>query len=71
MSRRIIQVCAVLLGGPLLAFGLVFAGCDGAAPVLGEKCGHNIIGTVVIVTLACWFVLAICVSLANGLRGNE
>jgi hypothetical protein len=65
------QVLAVLVTGPLLAFLLLFAGCDGQTPALGTMCGHNIFGSLVVVTLAAWFVLTICLSLYNGLKGKE
>jgi hypothetical protein len=71
MLHRTLQFILVAIGGPLLAFVLVFAGCEGASPVLGTMCGHNILGSLVAFTLGAWLVLGICVSLYNGLRAKE
>ena len=67
MPRRVIQILLVLLGGPALAFLIVLLGCEGSAP-LGTMCGHNILTSLVLITLAAWFVLSVAVSLLNGLR---
>jgi hypothetical protein len=71
MLRRAVEIFVVLFGGLLFAFGAVFAGCDGPAPRLGDMCGHNILGSLAVFTLAGWFVLAVAVSLFNALRRNE
>jgi len=71
MRRRSLQVLSVLIAGPLLGFLLLLAGCGGPSPAFGTMCGHNILGSLAAITLAAWFVLAVCVSLYNGLKENE
>ncbi len=65
------QVLAVFFGGLLFAFGAIFVGCDGPVPRLGDMCGHNILGSLAVVTLASWFGLAVALMLFRVMRGNE
>ena len=71
MLRRIAQTLLVLLGGPLVAFGVLFVGCEGSEPVFGVACGHNILPSLVLGTIGAWFVLGTLVALLNGMKGNE
>ena len=57
--RRFVIAILVFASGIAIAYAVVSAGCVGAAPPLGTMCGHNALGSVVIVTLASWFVLGI------------
>ena len=71
MLAKIAMVTAVLLAGPVLAFLVLFAGCDGANPFLGVLCGHNILPSLVGFTLVAWFALASAAALARSLYSKE
>ena len=71
MFAKIAIAVAVLLGGPALAFTVLFAGCDGAAPFFGVLCGHNIMPSLVGFTLVAWFVLACVAALAHSLHAKQ
>lgn len=71
MLGKIAKVAALCLAGPALAFGVLFAGCEGRAPAFGVMCGHNVFISLVVLTLAAWFVLASVSVLFQVLRRKE
>lgn len=71
MLGKIAKVGALVAAGPILAFAILFAGCNGPAPVFGVMCGHNILVSLVLFTLAAWFVIASVNALIQALRRKE
>jgi hypothetical protein len=71
MYKRIFQFLIVLLGGPAMALGVIYIACRNAASSVNSMCGHNLVGGMFVLTLASWFVLAVAVSLFNGVIGRE
>jgi hypothetical protein len=67
VAKRIL----IFLGGPLIAFAVLFAGCEGEHPPLGVMCGHNILMSLVLFTFAAWLVLGTIAVLVGVVRGNE
>jgi len=70
MRRKFAKVVALLLAGPALAFVVLFAGCEGPNPLFGVMCGHNILVSLIVFTLAAWFVLAMAVTVIQSLRNR-
>jgi hypothetical protein len=64
----LIKMAAFVLAGPVLAFAILFLGCDSPAQAFGNLCGHNIMGSMVWFTLAAWFIIATVNSLFQALR---
>ncbi|MCU0869899.1 MAG: hypothetical protein MUF30_09910 [Burkholderiales bacterium] len=62
---------AVGLAGFVLAFLALFLDCGGSRPFFGEMCGHNILPSLVVLTLGAWFVLGSAVALFRSLRDND
>lgn len=71
MLGKIAKIAALVLAGPTLAFAVLFAGCEGPAPALGVMCGHNVLVSLVVFTLAFWAVLASVSALVQSLRRKE
>jgi hypothetical protein len=70
MIGSVLRGVAIFVAGPLIAFGVLSLGCDGASPVLGNACGHNILLALVALTLACWCVLAMAASVVSAVRSK-
>jgi hypothetical protein len=71
MLRTILMVIAVGIGGFALAFVVLFLGCEGSAPFFGVMCGHNILPSLIGLTIGAWFVLGSAVVLVRTLHNNE
>jgi hypothetical protein len=71
MLRTILTVVAVGIGGFALAFVVLFLGCDGPNPFFGVMCGHNILPSLVGLTIGAWFVLGSLAVLLRALRNKE
>ena len=61
----------MLVGGAVIAIGVMSLGCEGPRPALGTMCGHNFVPSLVAVAFAGWIVLGVVVALINGLRENR
>ena len=68
MLRSVLRGVAIFIAGPLIAFTVLFLGCEGAPSFFGNACGHNIIVSLVALTLACWFVLVMAASVVSAVR---
>ena len=66
----VVKVLAILVTGPVLAFGVLAIGCNGASPALGTLCGHNSLLSLVVLTLAAWCILATVNVGVSALRGK-
>ena len=63
---------ALVVGGPIFAFALLWLGCSSVAPVFAEYCGpHLMFGLLAGLTLAFWFVVPMSLAVIRVLRGNE
>jgi hypothetical protein len=71
MLRTILMAIAVGIGGFALAFVVLFLGCEGSDPFFGVMCGHNILPSLIGLTIGAWFVLGSAVVLVRSLRNNE
>jgi len=71
MFRSVLRGFAIFVAGPLIAFGVLFLGCEGPSPAFGSACGHNIIISLVALTLACWFVLVMAASVVSAIRNKR
>jgi len=69
--RKLAKRVLILLGGPLIAFAVLFAGCEGEHPALGVMCGHNILMSLVLFTVVAWLVLGTISVLVGVFRGSE
>lgn len=56
MFRTIVYALTLLHLGPGLAFAVLAFGCDPSAPLLGDFCQRDSMGTFVAITLAVWVV---------------
>jgi len=66
------KVVALVVGGPIFAFALLWLGCSSVAPVFAEYCGpHLMFGLLAGLTLAFWFVVPMSLAVIRVLRGNE
>jgi hypothetical protein len=72
---KLLRTAALILGffiaGPAIALLVLFAGCEGASPPLGNACGHNIPISLLGFSLVVWFVLAMSLTLARTIRNKE
>lgn len=68
---KFVKLILIFLGGPLIAFAILFVGCEGKHPALGVMCGHNILMSLVLFTFAAWFVLGTISVLIGVPRGHE
>lgn len=59
------------VSGPALAFLLLMSGCEGVDPFFGEMCGHNVLPSLVMLSVLFWFVLAMASTLFTALRNKE
>lgn len=71
MLRAIVTTIGVGIGGFALAFFVLFLGCDGPSPAFGVMCGHNILPSLVGLTIGAWFVLGSALALVRSLRNKE
>ena len=71
MLGKIAKVVALFLAGPTLAFVVLFAGCEGPASAFGVMCGHNVLYSLVSLTLVVWFVLATVTALIQALHRKD
>ena len=72
MLAKAIKVAAVVLGGPVFAFVLLWLGCSSSPPFFGEYCSpHLLLGPLAGFTLAFWFVVPMGAAVIRVLRGNE
>ena len=69
--RKFAKRILIFLGGPVIAFAVLFAGCEGEHPAFGAMCGHNILLSLVLFTFAGWLVLGTISVLVGVIRGNE
>ena len=71
MLRTVALALGFFIAGPAIALLVLFAGCEGASPPLGNACGHNILVSLVGFSLVAWFILAMSLTLARVLRNKE
>jgi hypothetical protein len=71
MLRGPLLALGVIVGGPALAFFVLFSGCDGPSPMFGTMCGHNILISLIGFTILAWLLLAVCAALFSIWRNNE
>lgn len=72
MLAKAIKVAAVVVGGPVFAFAILWLGCSSVPPVFAEHCGpHQMFGLMAGLTRAFWFVVPMSVAVIRALRGNE
>ncbi len=70
MLLSVLKGAAIFVLGPTLAYGVLALGCGGGNPALGVACGHNILISLVGLTLAFWFVLVMAFSVRSALKNN-
>jgi hypothetical protein len=71
MLRKIAKLAVLLVAGPVLAFLILLTGCGGSDPFFGVMCGHNILTSVVMLTFAAWFVIAMGSAVVRSLHNKE
>jgi hypothetical protein len=50
------------IGGLVLAYVALSLGCEGATPPFGVMCGHNTLGSLIVLTMGIWFVLGVVIA---------
>jgi len=72
MLSKATKVAAVVIGGPIFAFTVLWLGCSSVPPVFAEYCGpHLMFGLMAGLTLAFWFAIPMSVAVIRALRGSE
>jgi hypothetical protein len=61
----------VLLGGPVLAFIVLFLGCFDPMQLLGVACGHNFPLSLVLFTIGSWLLLAVGVAIFSAIQDGK
>ena len=68
---RALVIIGIIIVGVGIAFGIVALGCVGEHPALGTMCGHNLFGSIIVLSFAAWFVLGTLVVGIRAIRNNE
>lgn len=71
MRRTILITVLVFVSGFALAFFGLFLGCEGSSPTFGVMCGHNILPSLVGLTLVAWLVLGVLAVLIRSICSRE
>ena len=71
MYLKLATGIGILVAGPVLAFLLLFAGCEGQSPAFGVLCGHNMFASLIAFTFAAWFVLACGAAVVHSLYAKQ
>jgi len=71
MLRAITTTVLVVDAAVGLAFGLVEFGCLGTNPPFVAYCGHNVVGALIVLSIALSFILGTLVVSIRAFRNNE
>jgi hypothetical protein len=69
---KIAKIAAVVVGGPVFAFIVLWLGCSSSPPAFGEYCGpHLMLGLLAGLAFAFWFCVPMCAAIIRVIRGKE
>ena len=70
MLLALLKIAVFILAGPAAAVAVLFIGCEGPNASLGVMCGHNAPMSLLVLTLAAWFLLGTALAVVQMLRSK-